>query len=91
MTLAKMFKRERSGASFSVPSTGFSGCSLSEVSERSSDREYKGDPLDEGIEQTEFLNAKRELNLLHKNPIYPLRNPLNHLQNTRNFICFPPT
>ena len=59
-------KRERSGASFSVSSTGFLRCSLSEVSERSSDRGYKGDPLDECIEQTKNLNANRELNLLQK-------------------------
>ena len=37
-------------SSFSVFSTGFLRCSLSEVSERSSDRGYKGDPLDECIE-----------------------------------------
>ena len=51
--------RERSGASFSVTSTGFLRCSLSEVSEQSSDRGYKGDPLDEFIEQPEILNANR--------------------------------
>ena len=59
-------QRERSGASFSVTSTGFLRCSLSEVSEQGSDRGYKGDPLDKCIEQTKNLNANRELNLLQK-------------------------
>ena len=58
-------QRERSGASFSVTSTGFLRCSLSEVSEQGSDRGYKGDPLDEGIEQTKILNANQKTSLLN--------------------------
>ena len=54
-------KRERSGASFSVTSTGFLRCSLSEVSERSSDRGYKGDPLDECIKSAGKRHCKTRI------------------------------